>query len=59
MWDDVDILLTSNPDLLLNKPDNKIVIKFITEYNKHIKSEYEIMSLSDLELTIKKIEDNV
>ena len=27
MWDDVDILLTSNPDLLLNKPDNKIVIK--------------------------------
>jgi hypothetical protein len=59
MWNDVDILLTANPDLLLNKPDNKIVIKFITEYNKHIKSEYEIMSLSDLELTIKKIEDNV
>jgi hypothetical protein len=59
MWNDVDILLTANPDLLLNKPDNKIVIKFITEYNKHITSEYEIMSLSDLELTIKKIEDNV
>ena len=59
MWDNIDILLTANPDLLLNKPDNKIVIKFITEYNKHIKSEYEIMSLSDLELTIKKIEDNV
>ena len=59
MWDEVDILLTSNPDLLLNKPDNKIVIKFITEYNKHVKSDYEIMSLSDLELTIKKIEENV
>ena len=59
MLDEVDILLTANPDLLLNKPDNKIIIKFITDYNKNIKSEYEISSLSDLELTIKKIEENV
>ena len=59
MLDEVDILLTANPDLLLNKPDNKIIIKFITDYNKNIKSEYEISSLSDLELTIKKIESNV
>jgi len=59
MLDEVDILLTANPDLLLNKPDNKIIIKFITDYNKNIKSEYEIYSLSDLELTIKKIEENV
>ena len=59
MLNEVDILLTANPDLLLNKPDNKIIIKFITDYNKNIKSEYEISSLSDLELTIKKIEANV
>ena len=59
MLNEVDILLTANPDLLLNKPDNKIIIKFITDYNKNIKSEYEISSLSDLELTIKKIEENV
>ena len=59
MLDEVDILLTANPDLLLNKPDNKIMIKFITDYNKNIKSDYEISSLSDLELTIKKIEANV
>ena len=59
MLDEVDILLTANPDLLLNKPYNKIIIKFITDYNKNIKSEYEISSLSDLELTIKKIEENV
>jgi hypothetical protein len=59
MLGEVDILLTANPDLLLNKPDNKIIIKFITDYNKNIKSEYEISSLSDLELTIKKIEENV
>ena len=59
MLDEVDILLTSNPDLLLNKPENKIVIKFITDYNKNVKSDYEISSLSDLELTIKKIEENV
>jgi len=59
MLDEVDILLTANPDLLLNKPNNKIIIKFITDYNKNIKSDYEISSLSDLELTIKKIEENV
>lgn len=59
MLDEVDILLTSNPDLLLNKPENKIIIKFITDYNKNVKSDYEISSLSDLELTIKKIEENV
>ena len=59
MLDEVDILLTANPDLLLNKPNNKIMIKFITDYNKNIKSDYEISSLSDLELTIKKIEANV
>jgi hypothetical protein len=55
MWDEVDILITSNPDLILNKPDGKTVIKFTQDYNKDIKSELEISTLSDFNLLLKKI----
>jgi hypothetical protein len=59
MWNGVDILLTSNPDLLLNYPKDKVIIKFNTQYNKHISSEYEISSLTEFEEVLKKIETNV
>jgi hypothetical protein len=56
MWDEIDILLTSNPDLLLSYPDNKKVIKYNTEYNKFIICDKKIDSLSELNELIKKIE---
>ncbi len=59
MWNGIDILLTSNPDLLLNYPKDKVIIKFNTQYNKHISSEYEISSLTEFEEVLKKIETNV
>jgi len=59
MWDNVDILLTANPDLLLNKPLNKVVIKYETEFNKEINSEYTIHSLSEFEDKLNKIFENV
>jgi hypothetical protein len=59
MWNDVDILLTTNPDLLLNKPLNKIVIKYETEFNKDISSEHTIYSLSEFEDKLIKIFENV
>jgi hypothetical protein len=59
MWDNVDILLTSNPDLLLNVPNGKVVIKYSTEYNKHVSSDYEISTLSELSETIKNITNYV
>lgn len=59
MWNSVDILLTANPDLLLNKPSNKIVIKYETEFNKNIESEYTIKSLSEFEDKLTKIIENV
>ena len=59
MWDGVDILVTSNPDLILNKPTNKTVIKYVTDYNKHVYSEYKIHSLSELNETIKNIKNDV
>ena len=59
MWNSVDILLTANPDLLLNKPSNKIVIKYETEFNKNVESEHTIKSLSEFEDKLTKIIENV
>jgi hypothetical protein len=53
MWNQVDVLLTADPTLLLEKHEGKVVIKFITDYNKQIKSEYEISSLSEFSEILK------
>jgi hypothetical protein len=55
MWDQVDVLLTADPILLLEKPVGKIVVKFNTSYNKHVESEYEITSLSEFGEIIKTL----
>lgn len=55
MWDSVDVLLTANPDLLLNKPENKIIIKYKSTYNSEIKVDYEIESLKELKQKITEI----
>jgi hypothetical protein len=59
MWDQIDILLTADPILLLEKPVGKIVVKFNTSYNKQIESDYEISSLSEFEGIIKNLKQNV
>jgi hypothetical protein len=58
MWDNVDILLTANPILITNKPDNKIVVKFKTKYNENVKSDYEISTLSEFNLLLNKIKES-
>ena len=55
MWNEIDVLLTSDPALLLNKLDGKIVIKYRTNYNKHIVSDYEISNLSELKQLIENL----
>jgi len=55
MWNQIDILLTADPNLLLEKPVGKTVIKFNTPYNKQIGSEYEISSLSEFGEIIKTL----
>jgi hypothetical protein len=55
MWNQIDILLTADPNLLLEKPVGKTVIKFNTSYNKQIESEYEISSLSEFGEIIKTL----
>ena len=55
MWDQVDVLLTADPILLLEKHVGKTVVKFNTSYNKHVESEYEISSLSEFGEIIKTL----
>ena len=55
LWDSIDVLLTANPNLLLNHPDNKIVIKFETTYNTEINSNYSISKLRELKNKIEEI----
>lgn len=55
LWESVDILLTANPNLLLNHPENKIVIKFNTTYNQDVDIEHNISSLRELKSKIQEI----
>lgn len=55
MWNEIDILLTANPALLLEHPSEKIVIKFNTAYNKHSESEISISSMKELEEKLKQL----
>ena len=55
LWDSIDVLLTANPKLLLNHPDDKIVIKYETSYNSEINSKHSISKLKDLKTKIEEI----
>lgn len=55
LWDSIDVLLTANPKLLLNHPDNKIVIKYETSYNSEIDTIYKISKLKELKSKIEEI----
>jgi len=55
MWDEIDVLLTSNPSLLLDYPSDKIVIKYNTDYNKHSESSISINSIKELDKKLKQI----
>jgi hypothetical protein len=55
LWESIDVLLTANPNLLLNHPKNKIVIKFNTTYNENIETEHKISSLKELKTKIQEI----
>ena len=50
-----DLIVTSNPDIIINYWDRTRVIKFDTEYNKQINSEYSISTLKELSNKIKEI----
>jgi hypothetical protein len=49
-WNDVDILITANPDALNSKPENKVSVKVKTTYNENVSSDFEIKSLFEFML---------
>jgi len=55
MWNEVDILITANPNLINNPPSNKTVIKYQTTYNQNIKSEYTIKDIIEFKDLYKKL----
>jgi hypothetical protein len=55
MWNEIDVLLTANPSLLLDYPSDKTLIKYNTDYNKNVTSEYEINKIKELEEVIKNL----
>lgn len=55
MWSEIDVLLTANPNLLLNHPSDKKVIKFETVYNDDIDVELNIKNIKDLNEIIKQL----
>jgi len=55
LWDSLDILVSANPKLIENAPENKTVIKYKTPYNKNVTCEYEITELKKLNEIIKNI----
>ena len=55
LWSSVDVLLTANPNLLLNHSDSVTVIKYETIYNKDIESKNTITTIKDLKSKIQEI----
>jgi hypothetical protein len=55
IWSEFDVLLTANPNLLLNYPDKNKVIKFETDYNKDINTDYSISKIEELGNILKNL----
>lgn len=45
IWDKCDVLITANPNLLSQKPENKISIKINTDYNKDEEADFSYHAL--------------
>jgi hypothetical protein len=50
-----DLIVTSNPEIIINYSNSVKVIKYKTNYNKQVDAEFSIQSLKELDETIKKI----
>jgi hypothetical protein len=47
IWDAYDVVITTNPIILKTKPQDKVVIKINTEYNKSFEADYNYDKLTD------------
>lgn len=54
-FNEFDVIITSNPDFLSRKKDNKMIIKINTTYNQNYESEFTIDNISQVNKILKKI----
>ena len=62
IWDKCDVLVTTDPKLIEEKPEGKICMKINMPYNKDLEADYSFDSLSDAlkeNNILKKLIDNV
>lgn len=52
-----DLIVTSNPDIIINYSDKLEVIKFETAYNKQVRAKHTITTLKELSETLNKIQN--
>jgi len=55
MWNEVDILITANPNLIKNPLSGKTIVKYETSYNKDVKSDYTIKDLKEIKELYEKL----
>ena len=55
VWNNSDIIVTSNPKLLEKKVDGKILVKYETSYNTESYSDYSIKSLEEFKELYKTL----
>jgi hypothetical protein len=52
-----DLVVTSNPDVVINYKDKFSIVKFETNYNKNCEGDFNIKSLSELKEIIENLKD--
>ena len=55
VWDESDLIITSNPELLDNNPKNKIMVKVNSTYNQNSSGDYTIESIEEFTTLYKKL----
>ena len=55
LWENTDILLTANPNLIETKPEGKIVVKYKTTYNVNEDADFEIENLEQFKELYEKL----
>jgi hypothetical protein len=48
LWEEYDVIVTANPNILDNSKNNTIIIKYNTTYNSKNKSDYDINDISEV-----------
>lgn len=57
VWDEYDVIITANPDILMLKPENKISIKIDTSYNEEVKGDFTFESFLDFMYDLNILEE--